>query len=111
MKVGLLGPLEITNDDGAPVELAGRKVRILTAVLASHANRPVAVDVLVDALWGASQPQQAEANLRVHVHHLRKALGGTRIARRAEGYLMRLEPDELDVDRFRALVAGGRDAL
>src|SRR5207253_890017 len=51
-----------------------------------------------------------DASLRVYVHHLRKVLGSARIGRRAGGYVLRLEPDELDVDQFRALVAEGRAA-
>jgi DNA-binding SARP family transcriptional activator len=111
MKVGLLGPLEVIADDGAVVELSGWKQRILLAVLACQANRPVSSDVLVESLWGAAPPPRADVSLRVYVHHLRSALGKDRIGRRAAGYVMSLEPDELDVDRFRKLVADGRCAL
>jgi DNA-binding SARP family transcriptional activator/tetratricopeptide (TPR) repeat protein len=105
MRVALLGPLDITADDGTAVDLAGHKPRRLMAVLACHANRPVRADLLVEALWGPNPPRRADASLRVYVHHLRKALGSDRIGRRAEGYLLSLGPGELDVDRFRALVA------
>ncbi|MFG1687836.1 BTAD domain-containing putative transcriptional regulator [Nonomuraea sp. NPDC049269] len=111
MKVGLLGPLEIIADDGAAVELPGRKPRVLMAVLACRANRPVSPEVLVDSLWGPTPPRQAEASLRVYVHHLRRAVGTARIDRRTEGYVLRLAPDEFDVDRFRALVTEGRRAV
>ena len=111
MKVGLLGPLEIADDGGAVVELSGWKTRILLAVLACQANRPVSADVLVESLWGAAPPRQADASLRVYVHHLRRAVGNTRIGRRAGGYVLSLEPEELDVDRFRALMADGRHAV
>src|SRR4051812_48124523 len=110
MMVGLLGPFEITAGDGGPVELPGRKPRGLAAVLACHANRWVSSGVLVEALWGSSPPQRVDVSLRVYVHHLRKALGSERIGRRPEGYILRLDPDELDADRFAALVEAGRRA-
>src|SRR4051812_29210528 len=111
MRFALLGPLEITDDDGAAVDLRGPKVRVLAAVLLCHANQPVGAEVLADGLWGHTPPRQAAGSLRVHVHHLRQALGDSRIERRAEGYRLRVEPGELDVDRFRALAAEGRAAL
>ncbi|WP_433616306.1 BTAD domain-containing putative transcriptional regulator [Dactylosporangium sp. CA-139114] len=110
MRIGLLGPLEVIDDDGTPVELPGGKPRTLLAVLACHAGRPVPAEVLVESLWGTTPPARADANVRVYVHHLRKALGGDRIGRRPEGYVLRLEPDELDAARFRSLLAVARTA-
>ncbi|GAA3299113.1 tetratricopeptide repeat protein [Dactylosporangium vinaceum] len=108
MRIGLLGPLEVIDDDGAPVELPGGKPRTLLAVLACHAGRPVSAEVLVESLWGSAPPARADANVRVYVHHLRKALGGDRIGRRPEGYVLWLEPGELDAARFRSLLATAR---
>jgi DNA-binding SARP family transcriptional activator/tetratricopeptide (TPR) repeat protein len=111
MRFGLLGPLVVISDDGGSVEIRGRKTQILVATLLCRANQPVAVEALIDALWGLTPPRQAGASLRVYVHHLRQALGDSRIDRRAEGYTLLVRPDELDVDRFRTLVAVGRDAM
>ncbi|MFI5913099.1 BTAD domain-containing putative transcriptional regulator [Dactylosporangium sp. NPDC051541] len=108
MRIGLLGPLEVIDDDGVPVELPGGKPRTLLAVLATHAGRPVSAEVLVESLWGSAPPARADANVRVYVHHLRKALGGDRIGRRPEGYVLWLEPGELDAARFRSLLATAR---
>jgi DNA-binding SARP family transcriptional activator len=111
MKIRLLGPLEVVADDGAVVELSSRKQQIIVAVLAGHANGPVSDDLLIEALWGPNRPRRADASLRVHIHHVRRALGSTRIRRHAGGYGLRLEPDELDVEQFRAMVAAGRAAM
>src|SRR5690349_21506718 len=101
MWFGLLGPVEIVADGGGVVDLAGRrKLQILAAVLAGQANRPMSTDVLVEALWGSTVPRGAGSSLRVYVHRLRKALGGGRIGRRADGYVIELGPHELDVERF-----------
>ena len=50
MRFGLLGPLTITSDNGQFVELPGGKARTLLACLLCRANRPVAVETLMDAL-------------------------------------------------------------
>src|SRR5437870_2072230 len=111
MKFGLLGPLTITGDNGTLVEIPGRKSRILLAGLLVRANQPVTAEALIDTLWGLTPPSQAGASLRVHVHHLRKAIGESRIDRRSQGYQLLVRPGELDVDQFRGLAAAGRDAL
>jgi DNA-binding SARP family transcriptional activator len=110
MRFGLLGPLVVASDDDRAIELPGHKVRLLTAALLGRANRPVSPDVLIDTLWGAAPPRRAGDALRVYVHHLRQALGESRIARRAEGYELRVLAGELDVDRFADLLRVGRDA-
>jgi predicted ATPase/DNA-binding SARP family transcriptional activator len=103
----LLGPLEALADDGAPVALGGRRPRAVLALLLLHANEVVSIDRLIDGVWGESPPAKAAGSLQVHVHALRKALGGDRIVTRAPGYVVRVEPDELDVERFERLVASG----
>ena len=42
MRFGLLGPLSVTSDAGEPVEVRGRKLRVLVAMLLCRANQPVA---------------------------------------------------------------------
>ncbi len=51
MEFRVLGPVEVRH--GNRVEaLAGRLQRSLLGMLLVRAGQPVAVDVLVDALWG-----------------------------------------------------------
>ena len=40
------------------------------------------------------------ASLQVYIHGLRKQLGSDRIETHGGGYRLRLEPDELDLERF-----------
>ena len=59
-------------------------------------------------------PERAAANLQVRISELRKALRAVdevRTARKpdAPGYLLRVEPDELDPSRFEQLAPDGRD--
>ena len=61
---------------------------------------------------GRGPPPTAAKALQVHVSQLRRALGaGNPIVTRPSGYAIEIEPGELDLERFEALVArGGRDA-
>src|SRR5262249_4548036 len=79
----------------------GAKQRALLALLLLDANRPVSRDRLIDGLWGESPPPSASATFDTHLSRLRQALGdGDLILRQPPGYLIRVEPDELDLDRF-----------
>jgi DNA-binding SARP family transcriptional activator len=109
MEFRVLGPLEVVRDS-RPVELNAAKRRILLAVLIRHRNRPVPVGTLLDSLWDVHPPRTAADNLRVYVHHLRRALGGDRIVRRQHGYAVHIAPGELDVDRFTELARQGEEA-
>jgi YVTN family beta-propeller protein len=104
MRFGTLGPLSV-SDNGVAVSLGGRKQRTLLAVLLLHRNEVVARDRLVDALWGERQPRSAVESIDTYVYRLRKLLGPDRLAHEAGGYLLRVEPGELDVDEFERLVA------
>jgi DNA-binding SARP family transcriptional activator/tetratricopeptide (TPR) repeat protein len=102
----ILGPLEVI-DDGRTIELGAAKPRALLAALLLHANRVVSTDTLIDALWGERAPSTAVKALQVYISQVRKAVGRDRILTRAPGYELRVEPGELDVDRFEELIAKG----
>jgi hypothetical protein len=106
----ILGPLEVW-DEGGEVSLGGRKPRALLAVLLLHANEVVPTDRLIDELWGEDSPDDATAALRVNVSRLRKALPQDVLTTTSPGYLVRVEPDELDLHRFERLVDEGRSLL
>ena len=109
--VGLLGPVEAVVD-GRPAALGGQRQRALLAVLALRANTFVPRTRIVDALWGERPPASAANALQVAVHGLRKSLGADRIETRGAAYRLRLDPGELDLDRFSELAgrAGGAPA-
>jgi YVTN family beta-propeller protein len=114
MQFRLLGPLEV-EDNGRPLVLGSAKQRALLAILLLHANEVVSRDRLIDELWGEQQPASAPHSLEVYVSRLRKTLqasGGEQLlVTRAGGYLLRLEPDQLDVTCFERLLEEGRRAL
>ena len=107
MEFRILGPLEVW-DEGAEVSLGGPKPRALLAVLLLHPNEVVPTDRLIDELWGEDSPEDAAAALRVNVSRLRKALPQDVLTTRSPGYLIRVEPNELDLHRFERLADEGR---
>src|SRR4051794_11992779 len=99
MEFRILGPLDVCNDAGV-VLLGGPLPRALLAMLLLHANQPVPVGRLVDALWGEEAPPSAGRTLQVYVSRLRKALGERdRLVIGPAGYLVRVRADELDAER------------
>ena len=107
MEFRILGPLEVW-DGGCEVSLGGRKPRALLALLLLHRNEVVSADRLIDELWGEDPPERAAAALRVNVSRLRKALSQDVLTTRSPGYLIRIEPDDLDLHRFERLVDEAR---
>jgi DNA-binding SARP family transcriptional activator len=112
MEFRILGPLEVV-EDGVRLAVRGAKQRGLLAILLLHANEVVSADRLLDGLWEEQPPATAQKALQVYVSQLRKLLGAERVQTMAPGYLLRVEPDELDLERFQRLQEGGRlhDAL
>ena len=104
MEFRLLGPLEIVDGDRL-LALGGIKPRSLLALLLLHANEVVSTDRLIDELWADEPPATAVKSIQVHVSRLRKELGEGRLATRAPGYVLYVDPSELDLARFEQLLA------
>ena len=105
MEFRILGPLEVV-DRGHTLALGGPKPRALLAALLLTPNRAVSVDRLIEVLWPTGSPAAAANALQFHVSQLRKLLGDSGVLVTQEpGYLIRVEPDQLDLLRFERLVA------
>jgi basic membrane lipoprotein Med (substrate-binding protein (PBP1-ABC) superfamily)/DNA-binding SARP family transcriptional activator len=83
-----------------------------------HRNEAVSVDRIVDELWAEEAPKTAGQAVRVYVSQLRKALEPHRsdaapqvLVTQGNGYLLRVEPQDVDVDRFDTLRSEGRRLL
>src|SRR5262245_14920292 len=109
MDFRILGPLEVVAE-GHTVDLAAAKPRALLAILLLHANEPVASAWLVEELWNGNPPATAQKTLQVYILRLRRLLGEERIVTTPSGYQLRVEDDELDLDRFEKLCAAGQHA-
>jgi predicted ATPase/DNA-binding SARP family transcriptional activator len=109
MEYRVLGPLEVRDGDES-LPLAGAKQRALLALLLVHANHVLSRDRLIDELWGEHPPETAVQSVQVYVSRLRKLLPPGALHTRPPGYLLEVEPDELDLRRFERLLAEGRQA-
>ena len=110
MNYRILGPLEVEMD-GVPVVLVGGKQAALLAFLLLHTNKTVPSEELVEELWDGSPPASATKILQNYVSKLRRALPDGVLVTRGRGYELRVEPGELDVDRFTELLEAGRRAM
>lgn len=117
VKFDLLGTLRI-RAAGRTHTPRGPKVTKILAVLALRAGRLVETDVLVDELWGENPPARAVGTVRTHVYHLRRLLveqfsvpGGELIRTEAPGYLLDVDPQQVDAIRFAAVAVEGRRLL
>jgi DNA-binding SARP family transcriptional activator/class 3 adenylate cyclase len=114
MEFRILGPLEV-QDEGSILPLPGGRHRAVLALLLLHANEVVPTDRLIDELWGDEPAENAATALYGYIWQLRKALGGDDrrqvLVTRAPGYVIELEPDQLDATRLEQLVRDGREAL
>ena len=105
----MLGPLEV-RESGLVVPLGSAKERSLLGLLLLHANEPVSIDRIVDALWGSHPPPSSVKLVQGYVSSLRRRLGRDRLLTRPPGYAVRADAGELDVSTFQRLVSDARDA-
>ena len=116
VRIGLFGGVTAWRDE-APVPLGPTQQRAVFALLAL-AGRPLSRDELARALWDDDPPRHAANVIQTHVKHLRHALDPQRaarapsevLARAGDGYLLRVDPEEVDALRFRRLVGQAREA-
>jgi DNA-binding SARP family transcriptional activator len=103
----LLGPL-VVEHGGEQLALGGRAQQALFARLLLDANRTVAIDRIIEDLWGERAPASAVKMVQIHVSKLRKLLPDGTLVTRAPGYALEIDPEELDLVRFERLRAQGR---
>jgi DNA-binding SARP family transcriptional activator len=80
-------------------------------MLLLHPNEPVSAERLAIALFGEDTAAASPKRVQVHVSRLRKALGEDILTTTPAGYRLRVNPGELDAERFDELVKRGRSAL
>ncbi len=111
MEFRLLGALEVLDNEDQPVELRGSKLRTLLAALLLRAGQPVSADRLADLLWGDSPPSGAANALQAQVSKLRRLLTDASLEGRDGGYVLQVDPQQIDAERFTKLAELGHDQL
>jgi DNA-binding SARP family transcriptional activator/WD40 repeat protein len=119
MRFLVLGPLEVIGENGEPLPISGAKERRILAHLIARAGHVVPVDDLIEEVWGEEPPRTAEKTLGSYVSRLRLALDPGRsrdasshvITARSGGYLLAVEPREVDALRFQQLAEDARRLL
>ncbi|MBI2708590.1 MAG: alpha/beta fold hydrolase [Actinobacteria bacterium] len=109
MRIGVLGPLRVEGV-AATVALAAKE-RSLLAALALRAGEVVSTEALIRALWGDDPPGSARKTMQTYISNVRQVIGAAMISTHSTGYLLTVDPDDVDVHRFRLLVRAGDDAL
>ncbi|GIE91812.1 AfsR/SARP family transcriptional regulator [Actinoplanes regularis] len=114
----MLGPLEVQDGDQV-IPLGGTKQRAALGLFLLCANKVVATSKLLDALWpNDDAPASARKILQNAVCGLRNALarndrtaGEAMLITQPPGYLLVVDPEEVDLFVFYRLVKDGRADL
>ncbi|MCE6999024.1 tetratricopeptide repeat protein [Saccharothrix sp. S26] len=111
MRFRVLGAVEAWAD-GTRVDLGSRKQRLVLALLLLEAGRPVSRDRIVDLLWPDDPPVSARNTVQALVSRLRAVFrsGGPELLTEGSGYVLRVDPDDVDVHRFARLTAQAQES-
>lgn len=111
---GLLGPLEVSDENGTYTPTTPMVRRVL-ALLLSRANQILPTELLIDELWGETPPKSATTTTQTYVYQLRRLLNQHAedgwLVTEPPGYQLRVDPGQIDVHRFEDLSRRGRQLL
>jgi DNA-binding SARP family transcriptional activator/Tfp pilus assembly protein PilF len=115
--VSVFGPVRAWQGD-VELDLGTPRRRAVFALLAVRANQAVSRDQLIDGIWGDDPPPSAVNAVHVYVAGLRRAVEPRRTHRApgqiliasGPGYLLRLEPGQLDAAIFDQHIASARES-
>ena len=107
MEFRALGPIELWSA-GQQYDLGPARARCVLAILLLTPRTIVPAEALIDRLWDTRPPPKARESLSVYIARLRaslrQALGDSvRLAGRARGYVLDVDPEAVDLHQFRRL--------
>ncbi len=107
MEFRVLGPIELWSA-GSQRDLGPARARCVLAVLLLTPSTIVPAEALIDRLWDTRPPPKARESLSAYIARLRallrQALGDSvRLAGRARGYVLDVDPEAVDLHQFRRL--------
>ena len=91
--------------DGESVEITGSRLRALLALLAVAPGEVRRAEYLADQLWNG-EPPSANA-LQALISRLRRVVGAESVASRPTGYVLDVDPANVDLTRFEQLAELG----
>ncbi|MEV6711491.1 BTAD domain-containing putative transcriptional regulator [Lentzea sp. NPDC051208] len=106
-RFAVLGSIEAYVGD-KPLVLGPAMQRKVLAVMLANAGQAVSPDQIVESVWHDAPPHDALSTLYTYIARLRK-VNGLEITRQQGGYLLEMEPESVDLQRFRALLRRARD--
>ncbi|MFC4107961.1 AfsR/SARP family transcriptional regulator [Micromonospora zhanjiangensis] len=113
VELGILGQIEVRLN-GQNLDLGHTRQRWVLAALLADANRPVAVDTLIERVWGGRSPNQARSTLYSYLSRIRRAFpedAQVAIRRAASGYQIAVNALAVDLFRFDHLVTRAQSAV
>lgn len=115
MRLDLLGLMRVWQN-GREVTIRAPKQRAVLALLGRQVNDVVRPDEIIDALWGEDVPKSATNCVHTYIAGLRRTLepersrreSGALIVSAGSGYSLRMNQEDIDVERFLRLHARAR---
>ena len=107
MEFRVLGPIELRSAD-RPQDLGPARERCVLAILLLAPGTIVPAETLIDRLWDTRPPAKARESLSAYIARLRASLrqaigDSVQLAGRARGYTLDVDPEVVDLHRFRRL--------
>ncbi|MGH3760480.1 AfsR/SARP family transcriptional regulator [Actinophytocola sp.] len=120
-EIRVLGPLEVSVDGVSIVPTASKPSQLL-AMLALNAGHVVTVSSLTEEIWDCQPPRSGVPTLHTYILKLRRKLDNALaghgevtskdiLITRRGGYLLNVEPGDVDAVRYEQLSAAGRAAV
>ena len=107
MEFRVLGPIELWSA-GQQCDLGAARARSILAILLLAPGTIVPAEVLIERVWDTQPPPKARESLSVYITRLRASLRqaageSARLAGRARGYQLDVDPGTVNLHQFRRL--------
>ncbi|WP_246076640.1 AfsR/SARP family transcriptional regulator [Amycolatopsis cihanbeyliensis] len=117
-RFAVLGPVEVVVGSSDLTPTAPKLLQLL-AMVVLRAGKQVQTDAIVEELWPGAPPQSARTTVQTYVYQLRRIFESGGLADRGEdvlvtkatGYMLRVDPEQIDMFVFQRLCQEGREAL
>jgi DNA-binding SARP family transcriptional activator len=106
----VLGPIVVQDATGLHT-LGGERTHRFLAALTISANHAVAIDRLVDVVWGDDPPHDPEGSVHTLASKVRHLLGPDALLLEDHSYRLVVDPRQVDACRFELLVDQAQSTL